>query len=204
MKVGSLAIIAFSAISQAAAGVLSFHPASIKPNTRSTSDPPAEAEGASRNIYIVEFDEQHAAQANSKGTKAYQLFHEYMGNGFKSDHLPASVPRVNYSTRYEWDQKEMFRGMSILLDKAEDAVLLSAAPGVISVQRASVVHAPEFRATPASPEIVEALTRKNRKGLVQNDSSIPSVDNFGPHVMTGVDRLHALQLYGEGVTVALM
>ncbi|CAD6973083.1 unnamed protein product, partial [Tilletia controversa] len=81
-------------------------------------------------------------------------------------------------------------------------------PGVKKVHPLRIYMPAAFEPTIVSPEFVQSavngggLTRSSAS-RVASDSFLKN-DTFEPHVMTGVDKLHAQGYYGKGQTVGIL
>ncbi|CAD7067466.1 unnamed protein product [Tilletia caries] len=92
---------------------------------------------------------------------------------------------VQYRTRFTFTDSRIFSGLSLILDNDKDVNELRAFPGV----KKSAVNG-------------GSLTRSSAS-RVASDSVLKN-DTFEPHVMTGVDKLHAQGYYGKGQTVGII
>jgi len=111
--------------------------------------------------------------------------------------------KSKYTKRYSYNSK-LFTGLSLRLDSDEDISTLYTAPGVVDVHPIRMYKPAAFDATPASDSFVRAATGdSSSSGKSKRDSNLGE-DTFEPHVMTGVDKLHALGHYGKGQTIAVL
>ncbi|PWN52630.1 subtilisin-like protein [Violaceomyces palustris] len=155
--------------------------------------------------YIVEFDESKSSSAAQKRKEPHAAFHEHMSKRAKS----------SYHTRYEFNDPRIFLGMSVTLDDDEDFHALFDGPDVKAVHK-NVLHS-----TPAfDPVVVSEGFVRNSVGTTkvagQKSKRAPASswtpsgaeagvkDVFTPHVMTGVDKLHAEGYFGKGQTVGII
>ncbi|KAK1700245.1 peptidase [Colletotrichum godetiae] len=121
----------------------------------------------------------------------------------------ASIP---LRVRYEYTDKSVFYGVSVSLDSDSDSEKLRALLGVenvIPVQSVAHPHRPSsnVKRSPPSSKTSEHVTRNYDSGRDQYRSSLSrraDVDWNSPHAMTGVDRVHAKGVLGEGVRVAVI
>ncbi|KAH7313963.1 peptidase S8/S53 domain-containing protein [Stachybotrys elegans] len=103
-----------------------------------------------------------------------------------------------YETRLNLDFK-LFKGVSIQLNvegrisDVERAAQLASLPAVKNVWPVRVIDRPE----PVSTDD-ERPNRDNRTETLHREGGYP------PHVMTGVDKLHAEGITGKGVTIAVL
>ncbi|CAD6917570.1 unnamed protein product, partial [Tilletia controversa] len=113
---------------------------------------------------------------------------------------------VQYRTRFTFTDSRIFSGMSLILDNDKDVKELRAFPGVKEVHPLRIYKPAAFEPTIVSPEFVQSavngggLTRSSAS-RVASDSFLKN-DTFEPHVMTGVDKLHAQGYYGKGQTAS--
>ncbi|CAD6939938.1 unnamed protein product [Tilletia controversa] len=111
---------------------------------------------------------------------------------------------VQYRTRFTFTDSRIFSGLSLILDNDKDVNELRAFPGVKKVHPLRIYMPAAFEPTIVSPEFVQSavnggsLTRSSAS-RVASDSVLKN-DTFEPHVMTGVDKLHAQGYYGKGQT----
>ena len=108
--------------------------------------------------------------------------------------------------------------MSVVLDKEDDYHSLASAPGVKRVYRTTLHTIPAFEPTVVSSEFVKAATGKDGaasaaaagSGSRKKRRDEPShaehgyTDTFSPHVMTGVDKVHAKGFLGKGQVVGII
>ncbi|CAD6950703.1 unnamed protein product [Tilletia laevis] len=115
---------------------------------------------------------------------------------------------VQYRTRFTFTDSRIFSGMSLILDNDKDVDELRAFPGVKKVHPLQTYKPAAFQPTIVSPEFVQSavngggLTRSSAS-RVASDSFLKN-DTFEPHVMTGVDKVHAQGYYGKGQTVGIL
>ncbi|KAJ1026914.1 hypothetical protein NDA16_002207 [Ustilago loliicola] len=131
------------------------------------------------------------------------------------DHL-AKRAKASYKTRYEYNDPETFVGMSVVLDSEDDYVSLASAPGVKRVFRTTLHTVPAYEPTKVSADFVKAATgkdaaaaspasRKRRRDEPKNaEPGAGYTDTFSPHVMTGVDKVHAKGFLGKGQVVGII
>ncbi|OHE99124.1 peptidase [Colletotrichum orchidophilum] len=118
----------------------------------------------------------------------------------------ASIP---LRVRYEYTDKSVFYGVSVSLDSDSDSDKLRALPGVenvIPVQSLAHPHRPSgnLKRSPSSGKGSEHATRNYDSSPQSSFSRRADVDWNSPHVMTGVDRVHAKGVLGEGVRIAVI
>ncbi|CAD6915858.1 unnamed protein product [Tilletia laevis] len=115
---------------------------------------------------------------------------------------------VKYRTRFTFTDSRIFSGMSLILDNDKDVGELQAFPGVKKVHPLRIYMPAAFEPTIVTPEFVQSavngggLTRSSAS-RVASDSVLKN-DTFEPHVMTGVDKLHAQGYYGKGQTIGIL
>ncbi|KIO16473.1 hypothetical protein M407DRAFT_33879 [Tulasnella calospora MUT 4182] len=94
---------------------------------------------------------------------------------------------AKWSLRRQYDSPGIFVGVAIDVASERDLVALADISHVLSIS-------PVYRRPRPKPVGSRRLNGKNTHAL----------DNFAPHAMTGVDRLHAEGIFGEGIRVALI
>ncbi|KAI8212638.1 Minor extracellular protease vpr [Colletotrichum sp. SAR 10_86] len=122
----------------------------------------------------------------------------------------ASELSVPLKVRFEYQDKSVFYGASVSLDDDADAEKLRTLPGVENVvpvqQVAHPYRLPENGSPIGSANIVSAAST-NGESNFRPRSVLPrasDVDWNSPHVMTGVDRVHAKGILGEGVRISVI
>ncbi|CAE6458099.1 unnamed protein product [Rhizoctonia solani] len=105
-----------------------------------------------------------------------ELYHDLEGRG------------VNWELTKEYSE-DFFTGAAIKLASSSDLVKLAEANGVQSIAPI-YLHAPPKL---ASHQVTEGIT----------GTTAPK-DTFSPHVMTGVDKLHAEGYFGKGVKIGII
>ncbi|KAH7323148.1 subtilisin-like serine protease PR1C [Stachybotrys elegans] len=114
---------------------------------------------------------------------------------------------TGYDTRMTLDY-ELFKGISIQLNDVETAeeraAQLASLPAVKNIWPVKMIDRPNpinDRAPhePSQP-VKEGGRRAPRKRQQGGNETVP----YQPHVMTGVDRLHAEGITGEGITIAVI
>ncbi|SAM82264.1 uncharacterized protein UBRO_04747 [Ustilago bromivora] len=123
----------------------------------------------------------------------------------------------SYRTRYEYNDPETFVGMSVVLDSEDDYESLASAPGVIRVFRTTLHTVPAYEPIKVSADFVKAATGKDaaaaspaagskrrRHDPKNAEPGAGYVDKFSPHVMTGVDKIHAKGFLGKGQVVGII
>lgn len=145
-------------------------------------------DGAVGNSYIIEFEPQEADTVSV----VHAEFHQ---------HLTQRSNR-GYNTRFEWNNPDVMVGMSVQLNDDNDRHLLAAGPGVKNVYPNRVVPRP---ATFVRSQIAKDARLQRRDEATPSEMDFLRLkDNFPSHVLTGVDKLHTLQMYGAGQTVAIV
>ncbi len=137
-----------------------------------------------------------------------------------------------FTTRYSYDHAGIFRGVSVLLGSDSHAPLLAKAPGVVKVFPVKTVAAPTHNPQVVSQKLWNAAaTASHRASSDKSSTKSPdkaqdaakhsrrdggpsyvggaldptyASDTYGPHMMTGVDVLHAAGVLGKGITVAMI
>ena len=137
------------------------------------------------NILIVEFDKAAPETLKRDGfLSQHAKFHHHM----KRATSPATGKPLSYRTRYTFDN-DLFMGASLLMAHPVDEKVVRNIPGVKSVSQAAIYSAPTFKG---------ASMASNMKAMAN------ASDTFGPHRMTGVDKLHAEKILGQGVTIGVI
>lgn len=143
-----------------------------------------------RRLPQVEFESSSDVKSASFGSRdvsphaaLHELLRRAPGGGVKYEH------------RHDFTDPRIFVGMSLRLDDPADVAALHSAQGVRAVYPLRRYRPAAFQASTADESFVAAST----------GGTDPSRnDTFAPHVMTGVDKLHALGLFGKGVTVGVI
>ncbi|TDZ26538.1 Minor extracellular protease vpr [Colletotrichum orbiculare MAFF 240422] len=112
--------------------------------------------------------------------------------------------------RFQYTDKSIFYGASVSLDNDGDAEKLRALPGVESVVPVQRVEHPLRPSQPSraademgtGPPTTNSDTRKLRSRALGPRAA--EMDWNTPHIMTGVDRVHAKGVRSEGVRVAVI
>jgi subtilisin family serine protease len=117
-----------------------------------------------------------------------------------------------YKTRLALDF-ELFKGISIQLNDAETAeeraAQLASLPAVKNIWPIRIFDRPEPVSTTSSPasngrEKMNHSEGIIRKALHNRQQGGNGTRSYPPHIMTGVDKLHAEGITGEGVTIAVI
>lgn len=156
----------------------------------------------SPNIFIVEFDDSAPITLDNGKRDAvdhHKTFHQHM----KRAKNKATKKAPTYKTRYEWKDAQLFKGLSVRLDDPEDVAFLKSAPGVKAVSPARYYTSPAFKAAGASKDYALASAEGQSTAGSLASRGMRN-DTFSPHVMTGVDKLHALGHFGSGITVGVL
>lgn len=144
--------------------------------------------------YIVEME----PSSSSKRDTPHAQVHSHL----------AKRAKKNYKTRYEWNDPNTFVGISVVLDDDSDYAALLSAPGVKRVYKNSLYDIPAYQPVAASKDFVRQSTGKadarHQKRDQPSGAEAGFVDTFSPHVMTGVDKVHAQGFLGKGQTVAVI
>ena len=152
--------------------------------------------------YIVELDPS-AAKGSKRDSSPHDAVHE---------HLTRRGKKGSYKTRYEWNNAETFVGMSVVLNSDDDYEALQNAPGVKGIWRNNLYNIAAFEPTVASESFVRASVSGQSSAASTEGARVgpPSgaeagvKDTFSPHVMTGVDKLHAQGYFGQGQVVGVI
>ncbi len=128
---------------------------------------------------------------------------------FRNDHVSNAADK--YETRYSWDHKKIFRGVSVKLNSDAYAAMLAKGPGVAAVSPV------DYLTTGHSKPVTlpkEAARKYSTKRMLPADPMAKhkhpkrdepqATDTFSPHVMMGVDRLHAEGILGQNITVGVI
>ncbi|KAG9050739.1 hypothetical protein FS837_002683 [Tulasnella sp. UAMH 9824] len=95
--------------------------------------------------------------------------------------------QAKWSLRRQYDTPGIFVGAAINVASETDLVALAGISHVVSIS-------PAYKRPRPKPVGSRRLKNKNAHAL----------DSFGPHVMTGVDKLHAEGTFGKGIRVAII
>ncbi|KIO30673.1 hypothetical protein M407DRAFT_20206 [Tulasnella calospora MUT 4182] len=128
------------------------------------------------------------------GAYIVELEHPVDGLGRRSGENPHNAlytsldkRAAKWSLRRQYDSPGIFVGAAIDVASERDLVALADISHVVSIS-------PVYRRSRPKPVGARRLNGKNTHAL----------PNFAPHVMTGVDRLHAEGLFGQGIRVAVI
>ena len=154
---------------------------------------PDQAPTALPGTFIAEFDPTSFGKRD--GQSVLDAFHDHIGS------LVSEVTKkpVKYTTRFEYTQS-IFPGISLQLHNPADVEAIKSAPHVKAVHQ---VHSLRLATSPAvvpHPDLLDAMTYK---GVHKRDGTNVN-DIFPPHVMTGIDRLHAENITGHNVTIGVV
>ncbi|KIO16474.1 hypothetical protein M407DRAFT_33880 [Tulasnella calospora MUT 4182] len=128
--------------------------------------------------YFVELDQPsrvHGRRWNQNNTAHHALYSSLDKCGAK------------WSLREEFNSPGMFVGATVNLESEKDLAILADIPNVIAISPIYLHRAPQ-------------LTES--RDLVLDTAY--AFDTFAPHVMTGVDKLHAQGFLGEGIRIAII
>ncbi|ESK92033.1 hypothetical protein Moror_10317 [Moniliophthora roreri MCA 2997] len=137
---------------------------------------PVQVEGIGGPVrrYIVELE----------NTPGFGDVHEPLYAALKSHHVGFKVDK-------EYRSQGVFYGAAVTLDDPEDVTALENAPGVIAVRPVRTYSRPEpIKMIPVNP--------------LSSDGFVPVAESQSSHVMTGVDKLHAKGITGEGIKVGII
>lgn len=152
--------------------------------------------------YIVELEA--SPSKSGKRDNPHAVVHDHLSKRGKS-----------YETRFEYNDPNTFVGMSVILDNQDDYHTLASAPGVKRIYRTNLYTIPAFEPVTVSSDFVKAATgkdgaaatgpasRKKRRDEPKNANQ-GFTDTFSPHVMTGVDKVHAEGFLGKGQVVGII
>ncbi|SPO23644.1 related to subtilisin-like serine protease [Ustilago trichophora] len=152
--------------------------------------------------YIVELES--SASKSGKRDNPHAEVHDHLAKRGKA-----------YKTRFEYNDPATFVGMSVVLDNEDDYQSLVSAPGVKKVYRTTLHTVPAYEPTTVSSEFVKAATGKDGAGVAAGlsrkkrrdqpkNAEQGYTDTFSPHVMTGVDKVHANGFLGKGQVVGII
>ncbi|KAE8215444.1 hypothetical protein CF327_g1271 [Tilletia walkeri] len=153
--------------------------------------------------YLVEFvsdSARNSAQASGFSKREDRTQHDALHSFLTKRKSP-----VKFQTRFTFTDARIFSGMSLILDNDKDADELRVFPGVKKVHKLRNYKPAAFQPTIAGPEFVQsAVNGGDLAGSRVTADSFLRNDTFEPHVMTGVDKLHAQGYYGKGQTVGIL
>lgn len=141
----------------------------------------AAAHGIVPNSYIVEFTNN----TNVKRSVGQLSHHDELRGHIKR----AAIPFIN---QRDYDQPNIFVGVSIKLENAQDVHTIRAMPNVKAVYADKEVTAPARTAKP-----VVLSNNRVKRATTANDT-------FSAHVMTRINELRAEGITGKGVTVCVI
>ncbi|KAI8257843.1 Minor extracellular protease vpr [Colletotrichum sp. SAR 10_77] len=117
---------------------------------------------------------------------------------------------VPLKVRFEYQDKSVFYGASVSLDDDADAEKLRTLPGVenvVPVQQVAHPYRLPENGSPIGSANIGSAASTNGESNFRPRSVLPrasDVDWNSPHVMTGVDRVHAKGILGEGVRISVI
>uniref|UniRef100_A0A0W0EWX6 Putative pyrolysin n=1 Tax=Moniliophthora roreri TaxID=221103 RepID=A0A0W0EWX6_MONRR len=153
---------------------------------------PVQVEGIGGPVrrYIVELE----------NTPGFGDVHEPLYAALKSHHVGFKVDKeyrsqgVFYGAAVTLDDPEVSVSLPVLrrfLCSTKDVTALENAPGVIAVRPVRTYSRPEpIKMIPVNP--------------LSSDGFVPVAESQSSHVMTGVDKLHAKGITGEGIKVGII
>ncbi|KAK0527070.1 hypothetical protein OC835_005089 [Tilletia horrida] len=169
----------------------------------------------SETVVIVSFrsDQQGTATSKARTPQTNTTLHD----GFEKYLADRKIP---YKTRFRFTDVRMPLGISLRLDNAADMPRLYAYPPVIAVEK---VQAGPFsaiqkhgRRSSGHHDVVSThliLPRQHDSSSSSSSSTdaratIPAAlnqpDRWGPHIMTGADKLHNEGIFGAGVKIGVV
>ncbi|KAL9936412.1 hypothetical protein V8E36_004480 [Tilletia maclaganii] len=203
----TLAFVALLSIVDAVSSRHSGKPSNAGPKPYSKSVGPKTKPAVVPRGYLVEFvsDNARASAFDSSFTKREDTTHHDALHSY----LSKRKEPVKYKTRYTFTDARIFSGLSLILDNDKDADELRSFPGVKRVSPLRLYKPAAFQATVASPEFVQTAVHGNvapasASGARYSVSEVLKNDTFEPHIMTGVNKLHAQGYYGKGQTVGIL
>ncbi|KAK7473132.1 hypothetical protein VKT23_001233 [Stygiomarasmius scandens] len=96
---------------------------------------------------------------------------------------------IGFQVDKEFDADNLFVGAALTLSNPEDAKALETSPGIKAIRPVKVFSRPQ-------PVKVHVVTGTD-------DSEIPP-DTESTHILTGVDKLHAQGITGEGIKIGIL
>ncbi|KAJ7072023.1 peptidase S8/S53 domain-containing protein [Mycena amicta] len=96
--------------------------------------------------------------------------------------------KISFSVHKEYDSPGLFVGAALSLTDSQDVAAILKTTGVLDIR--------PIRSYPRPQPVL------SRPGVSPGDAGIP--DSESTHVMTGVDKLHALGITGKGVKVGIL
>ncbi|TFK18824.1 peptidase [Coprinopsis marcescibilis] len=97
--------------------------------------------------------------------------------------------QVNFDIIEEFDEPDFFVGASVLVESADDVATLENLPGIKAIYPVRRYDRP----SPATHHIVQG----------PNDPKLPPIGE-APHILTGVDKLHARGHFGKGIKIGIL
>ncbi|KAL0942353.1 subtilisin-like protease [Colletotrichum truncatum] len=120
----------------------------------------------------------------------------------------AAEVSISMQVRFKFNDKSLFYGVSVFLTDDNDAEKLRSLPGVkdvIPVEQLAHPQRPfenDVPSTELQPKNRNFDGRKPQTGSILSPRS--EVDWNNPHAMTGVDRVHAKGILGEGMRISII
>ncbi|EFX03716.1 subtilisin-like protease [Grosmannia clavigera kw1407] len=108
-------------------------------------------------------------------------------------------PSIRYNTRLEFKNPDVFLGLSIQVQDSSNASTIQQIPGVVNVWPVRSIPRP----APIGSGVTGTMVSGNSSYHVTAQAG-RGADVNHPHIMTGVDRLHALGIKGRGMKIAVM
>lgn len=144
--------------------------------------------------YFVKLE--HHAELTRRGESLHSGFHKR-----------AQEDGIQYDTRYEYTDADLFVGMSVQLKRDSDLSKLASLPGVAAIAPVGTVPRPgllppvegQYKAPQRSTGVAAA-----KPGLPKVPRRNPSNGTNSVHSMTGVDALHGRGIKGKGVKIAII
>jgi subtilisin family serine protease len=109
---------------------------------------------------------------------------------------------LKYSTRQIYNDETIFSGLSLTLESDDDLPVLAAIDNVVGIWPVTLVKRPS-----AVTKQIPHLKKIRRQ--FPGDATTPSIPHITgdidvnrPHVMSGVDKLHAAGIKGKGIKIA--
>ncbi|KAF9882212.1 subtilisin-like protease [Colletotrichum karsti] len=134
------------------------------------------------------------------------------GSSVSPETLVAKAAEISVpvKVRFEFLDKSVYYGVSVSLEDDIDAEKLRSLPGVENVtpvQRVEHPHRPFGNNSPQDGGKLELAARDSRPSKFPKRSVFPRAPDFdwnSPHVMTGVDKVHAKGIRGEGMRISVI
>ncbi|TFK67380.1 subtilisin-like protease [Pluteus cervinus] len=130
------------------------------------------------NRFIVEFSNSSPLVKRSPDERPHDVLYSSL-----------SARGIKFKVDKEYDQKDLFVGAALTLNNTQDVTTLQSLPEVVAIR-------PVRKIDPPKPINKQVLTDPT-------DPAVPP-NALAPHILTGVDKVHAEGNIGTGVRIAII